>query len=727
MRRLSALLLAAATAVLAACAGSPRTAAPAETAAEAAAPALQPPVAARVPHVVRSPQGDREDPYYWLRDDSRSDPDVLAWLNAENAYTDAMLAPLQGFEDALFQEIVGRIRQDDASVPFRWRGDWYYTRYETGREYPIHARRRGSMEAPEEILLDVNALAEGHDYYQVGTWEVSPDRRLLAYAEDAVGRRQYVLRIRDLATGELLPERIENVAPNVVWSNDSRSLLYVEKDPVTLLTRRVRRHVLGTPVAGDALLYEEADESFYMGVLRTRSDAWLCIYVQSTVSSEQRCADADDPRQFRVLAARERDIEYRADHLDGRWVVLTNWQAPNFRLMQVADGEAFAGRDGWQEQVPHDPAVFLHGFELFDDFVVLDERSEALRRLRVLPGEGAPFHVATDEPAYAMYLSTNAEPGSDWLRYAYTSMTTPNTVYEVNVGTGERRMLKRDPVLGDFDPADYVTERRWAPAADGALIPVSLVHRRGVPRDGSAALYLYAYGSYGSSRDPTFSSPRLSLLDRGVVYAIAHVRGGQDLGRAWYDQGRLLNKKNSFTDFIAVTDFLVEEGYAAPDRVAAAGGSAGGLLVGAVANMAPSKYAVMVAAVPFVDVVTTMLDTSIPLTTNEFDEWGNPANQPYYDYMLSYSPYDNVRAQDYPAMYVSTGLWDSQVQYFEPAKWVARLRATRTDANPLLFRVTMEAGHGGKSGRFQRYRELAEEYAFVLDRLGARGPRAAAP
>ena len=721
MTRTPRLLPLLATALLVACASAPAPAPQAVAAASAATDAApQPPVANRVPYLVRSPHGDREDPYYWLRDDSRSDPQVLSHLNAENAWTDAVLAPLAGFRDALYQEIVGRIRQDDSTVPFRWRGDWYYSRYEEGREYPIHARRSGSLEAPEEVLLDLNRLAEGHGFYQVGTFELSPDRQLLAYAEDSVGRRQYVLRIKDLRTGELLPDAIGNVSPNVVWSNDSRSLLYVEKDPVTLLTRRVKRHRLGTPVDADELLYEEPDESFYMGVMRTRSDRWLCIVVGSTVSSEQRCADADDPVQFRLLAPRQRDLEYRADHLDGRWVLLTNWEAPNFRLMEVDDARAFDGRDGWRERIAHDPRVFLHGFELFDRFLVLSERSDGLRRLRVLPESGEPSFVAADEPAYAMYLSTNAEPGTSWLRYSYTSLTTPTTIYELDVATGERRLLKQDPVLGGFDPSDYVTERSVATATDGTGVPVSLVYRRGVPKDGSAPLYLAGYGSYGSSSDPVFNAARLSLLDRGVVYAIAHVRGGQELGRAWYEQGKLLDKKNTFTDFIAVRDHLVQAGCAAPGRIAAAGGSAGGLLIGAVANMAPAKFDVLVAKVPFVDVVTTMLDASIPLTTNEYDEWGNPAEKAYYDYMVSYSPYDNVRAQDYPALYVSTGLWDSQVQYFEPAKWVAKLRASKTDAKPLLFRINMEAGHGGKSGRFQRYRELAEEYAFVLDRLGAR-------
>jgi oligopeptidase B len=419
-----------------------------------------------------------------------------------------------------------------------------------------------------------------------------------------------------------------------------------------------------------------------------------------------------------VLAPRQRDFEYQADHLGGRWVITTNWDAPNYRLMTVADADAWGSRDKWAELVPHSQDVFISDVELFDGFIAIAERSEGLSRIRVLKPDGTSELVKSDEPAYTMGEAINAEPGTDWLRYTYTSLTTPSTTYELNTKTGERKLLKRDPVLGGFDPANYVTERVWATARDGAKIPVSLVYRKGFVKDGTAPMYQYAYGSYGNSSDPRFNLVLPSLLDRGVVYALAHVRGGQEMGRAWYDAGHLLNKKNTFTDFIDVTRYLVAEGYAAKDRVAAEGRSAGGLLMGAIANMAPDDYKVIVAGVPFVDVVTTMLDESIPLTTNEFDEWGNPVNKEYYDYMLSYSPYDNVSAQAYPALYVGTGLWDSQVQYYEPTKWVARLRARNTGTAPIVFRVNMEAGHGGKSGRFQRYQDYSESYAFVLDQLG---------
>jgi oligopeptidase B len=457
-----------------------------------------------------------------------------------------------------------------------------------------------------------------------------------------------------------------------------------------------------------------------MGISRTRSDAYICIGVQSTVSSEQRCTSAAKPGKFTVIAPRTRDFEYSADHLDGRWVIRTNWDAPNFRLMTLDGSAALGDRGVWKELVGHRSDVFIEGFELFKDFLAIEERSNALLRIRTMAADGKSEFVASDEPAYTMGLNVNAEPGTDWLRYAYTSLTTPNSVYEVNVKTGERRLLKRDPVLGGYNPEDYVTERLWATARDGTRIPVSVVYKKGFKKDGKAALLQYAYGSYGASTDPRFSIINVSLLDRGMVYAIAHIRGGQEMGRAWYDNGKLLNKKNTFTDFIDVTRFLVKEGYAAKDRIAAYGGSAGGLLMGAIANMAPQDYTLIISQVPFVDVVTTMLDESIPLTTNEYDEWGNPADRSYYDYMLSYSPYDNLERKAYPTVFVGTGLWDSQVQYFEPAKYVAKLREYKTGPNPVVFRVNMEAGHGGKSGRFRRYQESAEQFAYMLEVLGVR-------
>ncbi len=680
---------------------------------------LTPPDVARHPHTVKAPFGaTRSDDFYWLRDDTRKNTAMLAYLEAENAYTDQVMAPLKPLEETLYQEIVGRIKQDDASVPYRERGYWYYTRYETGKDYPIQARRKGSMDAPEEILLDVNALAEGKGYFSVGDAVVSQDNRLLAWADDAVGRRQYTVRFKNLDTGEVYADTLTGVSPNLVWADDNKTLFYVENDPETLLTVRVRKHVLGTPAKRDPVVYEEHDDSFYMGIGRTRDDKYLTIGVDSTVSSELRYAPAADPQTFAVLAPRERDVEYDAEHFDGRWVIRTNADgARNFKLV-TAPTDATA-RSQWQDWVAHDDAVYIEGFELFDGFTAIEERSDGLERVRLLKGEGAREYVKADEPAYSMGLAVNAEPDTPWLRYSYTSLTTPATTYELNVVTGERRLLKQQPVIG-YDPSQYVTERVWVTARDGVKVPVSLVYRKGFRKDGTAALYQYAYGSYGMSMDPGFNLPVVSLLDRGVVYAIAHIRGGQEMGRQWYDDGKLLHKQNTFNDFIDVTEALVKQGYAARDRVGASGGSAGGLLMGAVANLAPQDYRVMVAQVPFVDVVTTMLDPTIPLTTNEYDEWGNPEQKDYYDYMLSYSPYDNVRRQAYPALFVGTGLWDSQVQYWEPAKWVARLRDDNTGTHPIVFRTNMEAGHGGKSGRFRRYRELAESYAFVLDQLGVK-------
>jgi oligopeptidase B len=693
-----------------------------------------PPDVARKPHAVTTPFGaSRNDEYYWLRDDSRKNPEMLAYLKAENAYADALMAPHKPLQDRLYEEIVGRIKQDDSSVPYRERGYWYYTRFETGQDYPIHARRAGDMEAPEQVLLDVNAMAKGKDYFSVGDFEVSQDNNLLAWAEDDVGRRQYTIRFRNLATGELYSDVVHGVSPNLVWGDDNRTLFYVENDPETLLTVRVKKHVLGTPASDDVLVYEEHDDSFYMGIDRSRDDKYICIGVESTVSSEVRCAPAADPRVFAVLAPRERDVEYQAEHLGDRWVIRTNapdangTPANNFKLVTAPDGAD--SRAQWTDLVPHRDDVFIDGYELFDGFVAIAERSGGLERLRLLRvdekrPDGGDEYVKADEPAYSMGLDVNSEHDSDWLRYGYTSLTTPQTTYEINTKTGERRLLKRQPVIG-YDPQKYVTERLWATARDGTRIPVSVVYRKGFQKDGKAALLQYAYGSYGSSTDPNFNLPVVSLLDRGMVYALAHIRGGQEMGRAWYDDGKLLHKKNTFTDFIDVTDFLVKQGYAAKDRVAAYGGSAGGLLMGAVSNMAPDRYRVILAQVPFVDVVTTMLDASIPLTTNEYDEWGNPGQRQYYDYMLSYSPYDNLKAQAYPAMFVGTGLWDSQVQYFEPAKYVARLRDLNTSTLPVLFRTNMDAGHGGKSGRFRRYRELSEMYAFLLDQLAVPEPAGA--
>jgi len=689
--------------------------APAPAAAGPAGPV--PPIAAQKPFAVRAPHGAvRSDEYYWLRDDTRQNPEMLAYLASENAYTDAVMAPLSALKDTLYREIVGRIQQDDSSVPYLKRGYWYYTRFEAGKDYPIVARRKRTMGAPEEILLDENQLAAGKPYFHVGGWEVSPDNQWLAFLEDSVGRRQYTLRIKHLTNGEVLPDTVTGLSDDVVWADDNLTIWYVENDPVTLLTKRVKAHRIGG-TAPDTVVYEEADDTYYVGVSRTRSEQYLCIGMYATLSSEQRCTETARPGELKLVAPRQRDFEYHADHLKGRWVITTNWDAPNFRIMTVPDGR-LGDRARWKELVPHHDDVFIEDVELFDTFLAIDERSEGLRRIRVLDARGTSKFVASDEPAYTMALDVNAEPHTKWLRYTYASLTTPTTTYEVHADSDARKLLKREPVLGGYDPTLYVTERLWAPARDGARVPISVVYRKGFEKNGQGPLLQYGYGSYGHAMDPRFSVSLVSLLDRGLVYAIAHVRGGQELGRKWYDAGRLQNKRNTFTDFIDVTTFLVAQGYAAPNRVAASGASAGGLLMGAISNMAPEKYRVVLAQVPFVDVVTTMLDASIPLTTNEYDEWGNPEEREAYDIMLSYSPYDQLERKAYPAMFVGTGLWDSQVQYYEPAKYVARLRAKKTDDRKLVLRTNMDAGHGGKSGRFRRYAEAAEYYAFMLDQLG---------
>ncbi len=675
-----------------------------------------PPVAAQKPHVVKGPQ-DRNDPYYWLRDDTRKNPEMLAYLNAENAYADSVLAPTKPLQDSLFKEIISHIKEDDSSVPVHDRGYWYYSRFETGQDYPVVARKLGTQQAKEQVMLDEPAMAKGHGFFAISDWDVSQDNRLLAYALDTVGRRQYTLKVKDLTTGKTLTDSVANVEPNLVWADDNKTIFYIEKDPVTLLSKRVKAHVLGTPASADKLVYEEKDDSFYMGVGRTSDDKYICIGLQSTVSNEYRCTSAATPGKWTVLAPREREFLYGADHVGDRWIIRTNWNAKNYKLMEVADADVSRGRDAWRDLVPHKADVFIEDFHPFDSFIAIEERTNGNKHIRLLTNDGKSSDVASDEPAYAMSIGANPEVTSTKLRYTYDSLTTPTITYEVDAKTGERTVLKRNPAP-NYDASQYITERVWATARDGTKVPVSLVYKKGFKRDGTAAMLQYAYGSYGVSMDPAWSPTIVPLLDRGMVYALAHIRGGQEMGRAWYDAGHLLNKKNTFTDFIDVTRYLVSQGYAAKDRVATSGGSAGGLLMGAIANMAPQDYRVIVSQVPFVDVVTTMLDTSIPLTSNEVDEWGNPQNRKLYDYLLSYSPYDQLERKAYPAMFVGTGLWDSQVQYYEPAKYVAKLRAMKTDRNPLVFRVNMEAGHGGKSGRFQQYRSRAEYYAFMLEQLG---------
>jgi oligopeptidase B len=700
----------------------------AEAAPAAPRPALpQPPVAARKPFQVVSPHGTREDEYYWLRDDKRENPEMLAYLKAENAYTDAVMAHARPLQEKVYQEIVGRLQQDDSSVPYLMNGYWYYKRFETGKEYPVYARRKDGAGAAEEILLNVNEMARNQDFFDVGDIAISPDSSLMAWAEDTVGRRQYVVKVMDLSRHTTYPIDMSNVENNLVWAGDNKTFFYIEKDPETLLGFRVRSHHIDSPnhkdVARDPVVWTQEDESFYTQLYRTKDEKFILIHTQSTVSTEVWYADATAAKpEFKLFLARERDHEYQVEHANGEWIVRTNHQAKNFRIVRVPKG-AEGDRAKWLDIVAHRDDAFIDAFDVSKRFLTIEEHAGGLRKLRIRPwsagSAGAQdVFVTADEPSYTMALDVNREFDSDKLRYTYTSMVTPRTTYDYEFSTGKRELLKREPVLGGYDPANYRTEFGWATARDGAKVPVSIVYHKDTPRDGGAPLLQIGYGSYGSTYDPEFSYLYPSLLDRGFVVAIAHVRGGQEMGRSWYENGKLLNKKNTFTDFIDVTRWLAANRYSDPKRAFALGRSAGGLLMGAIANMAPQDYRGIVAGVPFVDVVTTMLDESIPLTTNEFDEWGNPQQKAFYDYILSYSPYDQLRAQDYPAIFVHSGLWDSQVQYFEPTKYVARLRARRTGDSVLVLRTNMEAGHGGKSGRFEKYREYAEQYAFIIDQAG---------
>jgi len=690
--------------------------------------APRPPEARKVPHVVRSPHGERIDEYYWLRDDDpkAKRPEIVEYLTAENAYTDAMMAHVRPLQDRLVAEMRARIQEDDSSVPVYDNGYWYWRRFDAGAEYPVLLRQRGGPArpdpaAPEEVVLDMPQLAKPHAYYSIGGTAVSPDNRWLAYAEDTTGRRIYTLRFRNLVTGEVAGESIPGVLADVEWAADSATVFYLRQDPQTLVRGAVMRHRLGTDPAGDVLVYDEADTELFTGLARTASRRYLMIQLEGYDTTETRIVPLDAPATApKVVLPRRPEVRTYADHIGDRWILRTNDAARNFRLV-AASSDAPDDRAGWRDIVAARSDAAVDAFALFDEAIVIEERVEAVSRLRVLPTDArAPYAVAADEPAYAMNLSGNPDPAARSVRTTYTSLTTPTSTYDVELASGTRSLRKVQPVIG-YDASLYATERVWAPSRDGKKIPVSLVYRRDrFQRNGSAPLVIDGYGAYGLANDPYFSSARVSLLDRGMVYAIAHVRGGSELGQDWYEAGRLLAKRNTFNDFVDATDHLVREGYGARDKVFATGGSAGGLLMGVLAVEDEGRYRGIAMHVPFVDVVTTMLDESIPLTTNEWSQWGDPREKRYYDYMLSYSPYDNIRARAYPPLLVTTGLWDAMVQYFEPAKFVARLRARKTDSQPLLFHVTMEAGHSGRSGRFERLVEAAREYAFFLDLAGVR-------
>ena len=672
---------------------------------------MEPPVAKKIQHQLTAHGHTRIDPYYWLND--RENPEVIAYLEAENAYTEQMFSKTGDLRKRLYEEMVARIEQTDMGVPYPKNGYLYFYRFEEGQEYPVYYRSKIGEGHPDEVLLNVPEMAKGFSYYHITGLEVSPDNRYLAFGLDTVSRRQYIIMVKDLLTGEILPDRLLNTTSQVVWTSDSRHLYYGLQDE-TLRPYMIRRHVMGTNPEQDAVIWEEKDPTFRVSLSLSRSRDYVLIASYSTVSTEYRYLKAGDPSALPVVfEPRVRDHEYTIDHARGSFFIRTNLNARNFRLMQC--GEAQTSRQDWKELIPGRDDVLLENFLLFKDYLVLEERRNGLSQLYIRPWQSGDGHYLDfGEATYVAYPGVNEEYESGLLRYEYTSLTTPQSTYDYDMTARSATLLKQQRVLGDFDPARYHAERIYATAPDGTRVPVSLVYRRDMRTEGSQPCLLYGYGSYGYSSDPYFSSARLSLLDRGFIFAIAHIRGGEEMGRSWYDDGKLLKKINTFTDFIACAEHLIENQYTSPAQLYAMGGSAGGLLMGAVVNMKPALFKGVVAAVPFVDVVTTMLDESIPLTTSEYDEWGNPENKEFYDYMLSYSPYDQVKAQAYPSMLVTTGLHDSQVQYWEPAKWVAKLRDIKTDDNMLLLHTNMETGHSGATGRFKRYEEVAMEYAYLL-------------
>lgn len=684
----------------------------------------EPPIAEKIDTLLEEHGQTRIDPYFWMRlsDEQKKEgtPDkqtqkVLDYLKAENAYTEKIMKHTEELQTKLYDEIVGRIKKTDESVPYFSNGYWYYTRFEDGNEYPIYCRKKESLEAEEQILMDVNQMAEGYDYYTAFNAGISMDNKLMAIAEDTLSRRIYTIKFKNLETGEMLEDVIENTYGGGAWANDNKTFFYGTKHPVTLLPEKVYKHRLGDEVSNDPMIYHEVDDTFYTYVYKTKSDKYIVIANSSTLVNDYRILPADDPDgTFKQFIPREEAHEYSLEHFEDKFYIRTNWEAPNFRLMETSENAT--GKENWKEVIPHREDVLLEGIEVFTDFLVVDERTEGLTKLRIRNQKtGDEHYLNFGEPAYTAYISVNAEFDTPILRYGYTSLTTPNSTFDYNMNTREKTLMKQQEVVGGHDPDQYISERVWAVVRDGTRVPISIVYKKGFKKDGSQPLLQYGYGSYGSTIDASFSSVRLSLLDRGFAFAIAHVRGGQMMGRQWYEDGKMFKKKNTFYDFIDCSKFLIEQGYTSSDHLYAYGGSAGGLLMGAIVNMNPDIYRGVLAAVPFVDVISTMWDESIPLTTGEFDEWGNPKNLESYEYMMSYSPYDNVVEQDYPNMLVTTGLFDSQVQYWEPAKWVAKLRDKKTDNNLLLLDTDMDSGHGGASGRFKRYKTTALEYAFLLN------------
>jgi len=677
---------------------------------------VNPPVAKKIAKDLTIHSDTRIDNYFWLKD--RENSEVIQYLEEENEYTKSVLKPVQKFQEDLFLEMKSRIKETDESVPYQKNGYFYYTRYEEGKEYPIYCRKEGSLESEEQIMLDVNKMAEGYEYYRVSGLSVSTDNKLVAYGVDTVSRRKYTIHVKNLETGEVYKDEIPVTTAYAAWANDSKTFFYTKKDEETLRSNKIYKHILGSDYRSDKEIYSEDDETFGTSVWKTKSSKYLMISSYSTMTEEYRFLDANNPNgEFKIIQKRERGLEYSVSHFGDYFYIKTNLDAKNFRLMRTSVNKT--SKENWEEVIAHREDVFLEGIELFKDFLVVEERELGLTKLRIINWNTKEEHYMNfEEDTYMANISTNTEFNTDLLRFVYASMTTPNSTFDYNMNTQEKDLKKQQEVIGDFNAENYETKRLWATADDGTKIPMSIVYKKGIELDGNNPTLLYAYGSYGATMDPYFSTVRLSLLDRGFVYALAHVRGGQYLGRKWYEDGKLLNKINTFKDFNDCAEFLIESKYTSSEKLFAMGGSAGGLLMGAIVNMQPELYKGVVAQVPFVDVVTSMLDESIPLTTGEFDEWGNPKEKEYYDYMLSYSPYDQVKAQEYPAMLVTTGLHDSQVQYWEPAKWVAKIRDMKTDENVLLLHTNMDAGHGGASGRFEALKEIALEYAFIFQQLG---------
>ena len=674
-----------------------------------------PPLAKKVPKELVNHGDKRVDDYFWLRD--RKDPDVVAYLEAENKYTEARMKHTEELQKRLYDEILGRIKETDLSVPEKIDRYLYYSRTEKGKQYPIYCRKEDRADAKEEVLLEVNELAKGHKYYRIGAFDVSPDHRLLAYSFDTNGSEIYMLRVKELATGQLLKDEIPNTYYSVEWANDNRTLFYNTLDKAHR-PFEIRSHVLGTDAKDDKIVFQEPEEKYTVQISKTRSRAYLMLGISSTTSSEFRYLPADKPEgEFRVLEPRRKDVLYGVDHHSDHFYIRTNeGDAKNFKLMKAPVTDP--SRKNWREVMPHNRAVMIEFVAAFRDHLVVARRVKGLRQVRVIHlATGKEHDIEFPEPVYTVFPARNPEFNTTTLRFSYMSLVTPQSVYDYDMDARTRVLKKQYEVLGGYDPGRYQSERIFAKAADGVEVPISLVYRKGMERNGKNPLLLYGYGSYGSPTEPFFSSDRLSLLDRGFIYALAHIRGSSDLGRYWYEDGKLLKKKNTFTDFIACAEHLVKEKYTSPDRLAAMGGSAGGLLMGAVVNLRPDLFRAVIAKVPFVDVINTMLDASIPLTAQEFEEWGNPAEKKYYDYMKSYSPYDNVAAKNYPHLLVTTGLNDPRVAYWEPAKWTARLRTLKTDNHLLILKTNLGAGHGGPSGRYERIKETAFDYAFLLDRL----------